>query len=171
MLTPQTKLRIRYYGDPSLRKRSQPVKEASDAERAILSEMADLMRISGGVGLAAPQVGINKQMLIVDVGDGLVTLINPRISKKSGSVAMEEGCLSIPGIFVRVKRARKIVVHGYNEQNEKVSITAKDLLARALQHEIDHLRGRLIIDYANFFQKIRLRKKLKISPQLTERYT
>lgn len=161
MLIPQTGLKIRYYGDPSLRRRSKPVKEVTDAERSILEQMAELMRLSGGVGLAAPQVGVNKQMVMVDVGAGLVTLINPRISKKIGSEVMEEGCLSLPGAYVKVRRARKIVVSGYNEQNEKITFSACDLFARALQHEIDHLRGRLIIDYANIFQKMRLRKKLK----------
>ncbi len=160
MLTPQTGLKIRYYGDPSLRRRSKPVSEVTNAERSILTEMAELMRLSGGVGLAAPQVGINKQMIMVDVGAGLVTLINPRISKKAGSQVMEEGCLSIPGVYVKVRRAKKIVVSGYNEQNEKITLNACDLFARALQHEIDHLRGKLIIDHASLFAKMRLRKKL-----------
>lgn len=161
MLTHQTGLKIRYYGDPSLRRRSKPVSVVTDAERSILSSMAELMRLSGGIGLAAPQVGVSKQMVIVDVGSGLVTLINPRILKRTGSAVMEEGCLSVPGVYVKVRRARKIVVSGFNEQNEKVMLTACDVLARALQHEIDHLRGRLIIDHANFVQKIRLRRKLK----------
>jgi len=157
----QTGLKIRYYGDPSLRRRSKPVREVTDAERSILGSMAELMRLLGGIGLAAPQVGVNKQMVMVDVGDGLVTLINPRILKKTGSAVMEEGCLSVPGVYVKIRRARKIVVSGYNEQNEKITLSAQDLFARALQHEIDHLRGRLIIDHANFIQKIRFRRKLK----------
>jgi len=144
-----------------LRRRSKPVSKVADAERSILEQMAELMRLSGGVGLAAPQVGINKQMVMVDVGNGLVTLINPRILKKTGFEVMEEGCLSLPGVYVKVRRPRKIVVSGYNEQNEKITLNACDLFARALQHEIDHLRGRLIIDYANLFAKMRLRKKLK----------
>ena len=144
-----------------MRRRSKPVSEVTDAERSILEQMVELMRLSGGLGLAAPQVGINKQMVMVDVGAGLVTLINPRILKKTGSEVIEEGCLSLPGVYVKVRRARKIVVSGYNEQNEKITLAACDLFARALQHEIDHLRGRLIIDHANFIQKIRLRIKLK----------
>ena len=156
-----TRLRIRTYGDPVLRKRAKPVKVVTDQERTILSEMAELMRLSGGIGLAAPQVGFSKQMVVVDVGYGPVILINPRIVKKSGSQKLEEGCLSLPGVYVNVRRAKKIVVNGSNEQNEKVSLPASDLLARALQHEIDHLRGKLIIDYANLIQRIRLRKRLK----------
>jgi len=108
--------------------------------------------------------------VLVDVGDGLMTVINPRIVEKKGTAVMEEGCLSLPGISVKVKRAKKISVTGMNERNEKISIHASDLLARALQHEIDHLRGRLIIDYAHFFKKIELRRKLKkfIKGQISE---
>jgi peptide deformylase len=133
----------------------------TERDRQVLGEMAEMMRLSGGIGLAAPQVGINKQMLVADVGQGPVVLINPRITKKSGMHALEEGCLSLPGIFVKVKRAKKVMVSALNEQNEKISICAYDLLARVIQHEMDHLRGKLIVDYANFFQKIKLKKELK----------
>ncbi|HAJ56749.1 MAG TPA: peptide deformylase [Candidatus Omnitrophica bacterium] len=157
----QTKLKLRFYGDPVLRRRSAAVAEVTDKERDILNEMAEVMRISGGIGLAAPQVGINKQMVLVDVGQGPVILINPRIIKRSGSSSLEEGCLSLPGVYVKVKRAKTVQVSGLNEKNQKIKICAYDLLARALQHEIDHLRGRLIIDHAGFLQKIKLRKKLR----------
>ncbi len=130
-------------------------------ERAVLAQMEEVMRCAGGVGLAAPQVGLNKQLVVVDVGEGPVVLANPRILKKWGSAVVEEGCLSLPGIYVKVKRAKKIRVAGLNERNEKVVIVASDFLARALQHEIDHLRGKLIFDYANFFEKLRLKAKLK----------
>lgn len=156
-----TKLRLRFYGDPALRSRSKPVDAVTDEEKQVIGEMAEIMRLSGGIGLAAPQVGVPKQMVLVDVGQGPVVLINPRITEKRGAQSMEEGCLSLPGIYVNVKRARRIQVVALNEQNEKISLAAYDLLARALQHEIDHLRGRLIIDYAGFLQKIKLRKKLK----------
>ncbi len=119
------------------------------------------MRLAGGIGLAAPQVGIDQQMVLVDIGEGPVMLINPKITKKRGSQELEEGCLSLPGIYVNVKRARRIIVSALNEYNEKISIDANDLFARALQHEIDHLRGRMIIDYASLFKKIALRKKLR----------
>lgn len=155
-----TKLKIRYYGDAVLRKRAKPFKNVGDHDRSVLSEMTELMRLSGGIGLAAPQVGINKQMLVVDVGEGSVCLINPRILKKVGSEVKEEGCLSLPGVYVLVKRARKIFVSTLNENNEKISFWASDLLARAIQHEMDHLRGRLIIDYTGLAQKLKLRKQL-----------
>ena len=127
----------------------------------MVAQMEEIMRFSGGIGLAAPQVGSNKQLIIVDVGEGPLVLANPRILKKWGSGVMEEGCLSLPGIYVKVRRAKKIKVSGLNEKNEKVVLTASDILARVLQHEIDHLRGRLIFDYANFFEKMRLKKKLR----------
>ena len=155
------KLRIRSYGDPLLRKHARPLRQVAETERAIFEEMLELMLLSGGIGLAAPQVGLSKQMVLVDIGQGPVMLVNPRITKKSGSASLEEGCLSLPGIYVKVRRAKKIVVSGLNEKNESVTFVAQDLLARVLQHEIDHLRGRLIIDHANFIQKIRLKKKLK----------
>ena len=161
MSMPQIKLKIRFYGDVRLRRRAKPVKAVGEKERFILAEMSELMYLHGGIGLAAPQVGIDRQMVIVDVGKGPVALINPRIVKKNGTETMEEGCLSLPGISVRVKRAKNITVCALNENNERISLSVQDLFARALQHEIDHLRGRLIIDYANFIQKLALRKKLK----------
>jgi len=144
-----------------LRRRARPLEGARDADRELFQEMAGIMRCGGGIGLAAPQVGIDRQLVIVDIGQGLLVLLNPRIVSRTGSAVMEEGCLSLPGVYVRVKRARKITVKGFNEFFEKVSISASDLLARALQHEIDHLRGRLILDYANVFERFRLKRKLK----------
>lgn len=161
MSTLLTKLRIRFYGDSVLRKRSVPVERVGEEERTIFTQMEEILQISGGVGLAAPQVGLNRQMIVVDVGQGPLFLANPRILKKWGTAVMEEGCLSLPGIYVKVKRARKVRVSAWNEKNEKVLLTAEDLLARVLQHEIDHLRARLIFDHANFFEKIRLKKKLR----------
>lgn len=161
MSIPQTRLRIRFYGDPALRQRSKPVAAVGPEEQAVLVQMEEVMRCAGGVGLAAPQVGLNKQIVVVDVGEGPVALANPRILRKWGSAVMEEGCLSLPGIYVKVKRAKKVKVAGLNEKNEKVVIVAADFLARALQHEIDHLRGRLIFDYANLFEKLRLKAKLR----------
>jgi peptide deformylase len=137
------------------------MESVTDSDREVFQEMAEIMRCGGGIGLAAPQVGCDRQFVLVDIGQGLLVLINPRIVKKAGTAVMEEGCLSLPGVGVKVRRARKIVVNGFNEFFEKVSIPAGDLLARVLQHEIDHLRGRLILDYAGVFEKLRLRKQLR----------
>ncbi len=157
----QTKLSLKFYGESVLRGHAKPVLEVADSEKNILSEMREIMRLSGGVGLAAPQVGVNKQMIVVDIGQGPVSLVNPRIVKKSGSEKLEEGCLSLPGVYVTVRRAKRIQVNALNENNEKIVLDASGLFARVIQHEVDHLRGRLIIDYASVFKKIALRKKLK----------
>jgi peptide deformylase len=116
---------------------------------------------NSGVGLAAPQIGINASMIVADIGTGLYKLINPRIIKREGSQVQEEGCLSVPGVCIKIKRAKKILVQAQDEFGEPVTMEAGDLLACVFQHEIDHLRGRLIVDYASFFQRLKIRKKLE----------
>ena len=127
----------------------------------MIEEMAQMMYLAGGVGLAAPQVGIDRQLVIVDIGQGLTALFNPRVIRRSGSAVMEEGCLSLPGVHVKVRRARAVTVTGLDQKNKPVTISASDLFARALQHEIDHLRGRVILDYAHLIDRIRFRRKLR----------
>ena len=105
-----TKLKIRVYGDPCLRKKSSPVKSVGASERLLIKNMLETMYEHKGIGLAAPQVGINEQIFVADVGDGPVAVINPRITKKRGSEVMEEGCLSIPGVLIKIKRPKKIFV-------------------------------------------------------------
>lgn len=154
-------LRIRKLGDSALRKRSRPVREVTQTHRDILSGMARLMYDNSGIGLAMPQVGFNENMIVADIGSGLYKLINPVIVAKKGWQVNEEGCLSIPGVCVRVRRAKKIVLRALNDRAENVEIRADGLLACVLQHEIDHLKGRLIIDYASFLEKIKIRNKIK----------
>lgn len=154
-------LKIRLFGDPALRKKAGPVKEITQRHRDILSRMAQLMYESSGIGLASLQVGINEAMIVVDIGSGLYKLINPKIVYKQGSQVMEEGCLSIPGICVKVKRAKKVKISAYDESAKPVTIEAQDLLACVFQHEIEHLKGRLIIDYASFFEKFKIAGKLE----------
>ncbi|MDD5005453.1 MAG: peptide deformylase [Candidatus Omnitrophica bacterium] len=157
----ETELKIHTYGDKVLRNKSLPVKKVGEEERRILDKMVDIMYTHGGIGLAAPQVGINKQIIIINVGKGLYKLINPKISEKKGSAVLEEGCLSLPGISVEVKRAKRIFVEAMDEFNKDVAFWADDLFSRAIQHEIDHLVGKLIIDYASFIKRIKIRKNLK----------
>ena len=126
----------------------------SDEERGILDEMAKTMYLEGGVGLAACQVGINKQLAVVDIGDGLMKLINPAIVKKEGCAIQEEGCLSVPEASIKIKRAKKVTVECLNEKGEALKIVAQGLLARVLQHEIDHLLGKLIVDYLSPIKKL-----------------
>jgi peptide deformylase len=158
---PETKLKIRLLGDPALRKGSKPVRQINEGRRQILSQMAGLMYDSSGVGLAATQVGINESMIVVDAGSGLYKLINPKVVKKEGTQVMEEGCLSVPGVCIKVKRAREVLVEAQDENGKPVSIEARDLLACVFQHEIDHLRGRLIVDYASFLERLKISGKLE----------
>ncbi len=116
---------------------------------------------NSGIGLAASQVGINASMIVVDIGSGLYKLINPRVIKREGSQVTEEGCLSVPGVCIGVKRARKIKLKAQDDFGKPLSIDAEDLLACVFQHEIDHLKGKLIVDYASFLDKLRIRKKLE----------
>lgn len=145
-----------------LRKKTAKVLKISDLELGILDEMAKTMYLKGGVGLAACQVGIDKQLAVIDIGDGLIKLINPVIVKKEGCETQEEGCLSIPEAVVKVKRAKKIVVEYLNEEGEALKITAQGLLARVIQHEVDHLSGRLIIDYLSPIKKLFFSNRLTI---------
>ena len=102
-----------------------------------------------GIGLAAPQVGINKKIFVADIGDGPIAVVNPKIIKKTGSSKMEEGCLSIPGVSVMIERPETILVEFKDENNDKIRLELTELLARVFQHENDHLEGRLILDYAS----------------------
>lgn len=158
---PETKLKIRVFGDPVLRKKAKPVNRITAEHRQILSQMAGCMYEGAGIGLAAPQIGISAQLIVADIGDGLYKLVNPKIVKKQGSQVMQEGCLSVPGVCIKVKRAKHVWIEAEDENNQSLKIQAKDLFACVLQHEIDHLKGKLIIDYASFIEKLRIKKKLK----------
>ncbi len=154
-------LRIRTYGDPCLRKKSKAVKEVGPSERFLINAMIETMRLHKGIGLAAPQVGLNEQIFVADVGDGPFVIINPRILKRSGSDVMEEGCLSMPDVLVKVKRAESIVVSYIDENNRPVERKCDGLMAKVIQHETDHLNGKLIIDHASLAEKLKYKKKLR----------
>ncbi|TBR20446.1 peptide deformylase, partial [bacterium] len=156
----ETALRIRLIGDPVLRKKSKQVSRITAHHRDILSQMSQMMYDSAGIGLAAPQIGISESMIVVDIGTGLYKLINPGIVKREGAKSREEGCLSVPGVCIKVKRANKVVVHAQDDDGKPVEIKAEDLLACVLQHEIDHLKGKLIVDHASFIDKIRIKKRV-----------
>jgi len=153
-------LKIRIIGDPLLRRRSKTVKHIGSRHRAILSEMAQLMYANAGIGLAAPQVGINERMIVVDIGSGLYKLINPRIVKRQGHQVVQEGCLSVPDVCIKVKRAKKVVVSAKDENGQPLKIEAQDLLACVFQHEIDHLDGKLIVDYVSLFERIKIQRNI-----------
>lgn len=134
------------YGDDLLRKKSRKVDVINDRILTLLKDMEETLYAANGVGLAAPQVGVLKRVVVIDVGDGIIKLINPEIVYKEGSYIDSEGCLSIPGRQEEVERPKKVRVEALNEKGEKITIEGEDLLARAFCHEIDHLDGILFID-------------------------
>lgn len=140
-------------GDEVLREKAKPVKEVTSNIIKLLDNMADTMYAAKGVGLAAPQIGVSKRVIVVDVGEGLVELINPEILEASGNVTDTEGCLSVPGMIGEVARADKIVVKGLNRKGEEVAYRVKGFMARAFQHEIDHLEGIIFVDKAADLRK------------------
>jgi peptide deformylase len=158
-------LPVRLYGDPALRTKARPISSIDDTIRKLAEDMKETMRAYHGVGLAANQVGVLQRILVVDVPleneqHAQFTLINPKIESKSGNEEGEEGCLSIPGIFENVKRALQIRVTALDEQGKPVDLVAGGYLARAIQHEIDHLDGVLFIDRLSLLKRQMLRRAL-----------
>lgn len=140
--------RIINIGEDILREKAKEVKSVTPNIHKLLDNMAETMYDAEGIGLAAPQIGVPKRVVIVDIGDGLVELINPVIISKEGEVIDQEGCLSIPNISGEVKRAQKVVVQALDREGVLMEYEAEDLIARAFQHEIDHLDGVLFVDVA-----------------------
>jgi hypothetical protein len=135
-------------GHPVLKQVAQPVEHVNKKMRAFIEDMAETMYKTDGVGLAAPQVGVSKRIIVVDDGNGLQALINPQIIKAEGSQWGPEGCLSVPGYFGDVERYEKVTVTAIDPNNKKLRIEAEGFLARIFQHEIDHLEGHLFIEKA-----------------------
>lgn len=160
MSIPITDLKIKTFPDSILRKKARPVKEITEEERRLLCRMSQIMYEHQGIGLAANQIGIDKAIIVVDPGNCLYKLINPRIIKRQGREFMEEGCLSLPGIFIKVRRAKKVTVRALDEYGKGIVIEADGLLGRIFQHELDHLNARLIIDYASLFDRIKFKRKI-----------
>lgn len=133
-------------GDEVLRKICRPVKEVDKRTKMLLDDMAETMYKAEGVGLAAPQVGILKRIVVIDVGEGLLELINPEIIETEGSMINPEGCLSLPGRRGTVERPERVKVRAMNRKNQIIEVEGEGLLAMALCHEIDHLDGILYID-------------------------
>lgn len=140
---------IRLSDDEILRKTSKEVEEVNDKIRELLQDMLETMHKYNGVGLAGPQVGVLKRVIVIDLYDGSepLKLVNPKIIKTKGNQEVEEGCLSFPNEYAKIIRPKEVVVEALNENGEKVKIVGKDLLAQALAHEIDHLNGILFIDH------------------------
>ncbi|MCI1959628.1 MAG: peptide deformylase [Clostridia bacterium] len=142
------KRNIRIYPDEALRKKCRPVKDITKSVVTLIDDMAETMYGANGAGLAAPQVGVLKRIVVIDAGEGLVELINPVFLEKSGSQIGDEGCLSLPGKWATVERPDYAKVKALNKKGETIIVEGHDLMARALCHEIDHLDGVLYIDKA-----------------------
>ncbi len=138
---------LRIYPDDMLRQKCAPLETVTPLEDEILKKMLFAMHHYRGIGLAAPQVGILKRLIVADIGEGPVQLINPEIVWTKGTDEMSEGCLSIPGVQVAIERPTDIVVMGLTGKGKKAELGLKGLMARVIQHEIDHLNGKLIVDY------------------------
>ena len=139
---------IRLSGDEILRKTAREVEKVDDRIKELLQDMLETMHKYNGVGLAGPQVGILKRVIVIDLYDGNkpLLLVNPKIVKAKGEQEVEEGCLSFPNEYAKMIRPKEVVVEALNEEGKKVKIVGKDLLAQALSHEIDHLNGVLFVD-------------------------
>lgn len=139
---------IRRVGDPVLRMKAREVRKIGPSLRELVDDMLETMYDAKGVGLAAPQVGVSKRIIVLDVGRGPLALFNPELIRSEGEIVGTEGCLSVPGLVGEVKRAARVMVTGLDREGRRIWVEGEDLLARALQHEIDHLEGVLFLDRA-----------------------
>ena len=157
-------LPILHFPDERLRRAAKPVTEVDDDVRQLVDDMFETMYDAPGVGLAAPQVDVCKRVIVIDVSEdksGPLALINPSITGKEGVEEMEEGCLSVPGIYENVERAAAVQVNFLDRDGKAREIRADGLLAVCLQHEIDHLDGKLFVDYLTEIKRQRIRKKME----------
>lgn len=169
-------LEIVKYPNPLLKKVSSPVAVVDGEVQALIENMFETMYDAPGVGLAAPQVGINKRILVVDVGrlEGETqkpdpqVIINPVITIKEGTIVWEEGCLSLPQLIVPMERSKKVVVEGLSREGKPIKLLGEDLLAVAFQHEIDHLDGILLVNRLSRLKQDLYRKKLKKKGEVEE---
>jgi peptide deformylase len=157
-----TILDIRVLGDPVLRQATTPVAEVTDELRRLIADMFDTMHHARGIGLAAPQVGRTERLTVIEIEGEPLVVINPEILERSGKAKAEEGCLSIPDIYADVERPKDVVVRALDIDGKPFEIAATDLLARCLQHEIDHLDGKLFLDYLSVLKRTAALTKWKL---------
>jgi len=159
-----SRLHILRYPDPRLHKVAAPVKEVNNSVRTLAADMAETMYAAPGVGLAATQVNVHKQVIVIDASDTrdrLVTLINPEILAAFGVADCEEGCLSVPGIYEKIGRAERVIVRALGLDGQSFSMEAEGLLAVCIQHEMDHLKGRVFVEYLSRLKQTRIRAKMQ----------
>ena len=157
-------LKILQYPDERLHKVAKKVERVDEATRKLVRDMAETMYAAPGVGLAATQVDVHEQVIVLDVSDEhkqLKVFINPEILASSGEEECEEGCLSVPGIYEKVRRAEKVTVRALDEKGEPFTLEADGFLAVCIQHEMDHLRGKVFVEYLSKLKQMRIRAKIK----------
>lgn len=158
------RLPILHYPDPRLRRRAAPVERVDGRVRTLIDDMAQTMYAAPGIGLAAVQVNVPLRVVVIDVSEEhnvLRVFINPQITERDGEQVMEEGCLSVPGIYDEVTRAQHIRVRALDRDGQPFEMEAEGLLATCIQHEIDHLDGKVFVDYLSRLKQQRIRKKLE----------
>jgi len=157
-------LTILEYPDPRLRTKAVPVAKVDDAMRQLIDDMIETMYQANGIGLAATQVNVHQRLLVIDISEERNqprVFINPEIIARDGEEVTEEGCLSVPGFYETVQRARHVRVRALDRNGETFELDADDLLAVCIQHEMDHLEGKLFVDYLSDLKRTRIRKKLE----------
>lgn len=157
-------LNILEFPDKRLRTKAQPVETVDDSIRQLVDDMLETMYQAKGIGLAATQVNVHKRVIVIDVSEEKndpLYLINPEIIEKDGVEESEEGCLSVPGFFEKVSRADHIKIRALNKDGDSYEMEAKDLLAVCIQHEMDHLEGKLFVDYLSPLKRKRIQNKLE----------
>ena len=157
-------LTILEFPDPRLRTRAQPVERVDDALRRLVDDMLETMYAAPGIGLAATQVDVHRRLVVIDVSetkDQPLVLINPTILEKTGSQVYQEGCLSVPGIYADVERADKVRVSALDRDGRAFELEADGLMAVCIQHELDHLEGKVFVDYLSTFKREQVRKRLE----------
>ena len=162
-------LNILHYPDPRLRRRADPVTRVDAAVRQLLVDMAETMYAAPGIGLAAIQINVPQRVIVIDLSemrDQLLVLINPEIFEKDGEQVFEEGCLSVPGVYDEVTRAAHIRLRAVDRDGRPFEMEASGLLATCIQHEIDHLDGKVFVDYLSRLKQTRIRKKLEKQQRL-----
>ena len=163
-------LPILRYPDPRLHTRATQVAEVNDEIRKLVNDMAETMYEAPGIGLAATQVDVHKRVVVIDVSEdksGLLALINPEIIARSGEQVCEEGCLSVPGIYDKVSRAERVRVRALNPRGETIEFDADGLLAVCVQHELDHLDGKVFVEYLSQLKQTRIKGKLAKKARIT----
>ena len=150
--------------DPRLRTRAQPVAEVDETVRRLIDDMFETMYAAPGIGLAATQVNVHRRVVVIDVSEDRsepLALVNPEILARDGVEETEEGCLSVPGYYEKVRRAETVRVRALDRNGERIEFDADGLLAVCIQHEIDHLDGKLFVDYLSELKRTRIRKRLE----------